>query len=42
MSNEPDLEKSNKKGTIIKAALIGLAAGVAFMLTAKFVNFAIM
>ncbi|WP_444996723.1 hypothetical protein [Aliikangiella sp. IMCC44359] len=42
MSNESEQEKSSKKSTIIKATLIGFAAGVAFMLAAKFVNFAIM
>jgi uncharacterized protein involved in exopolysaccharide biosynthesis len=42
MSNQSEPEKTNKKKTILIAALIGFAAGVAFMLTAKFVNYAIM
>lgn len=42
MSEESSQDKASNKATIIKAVLIGFAVGVAFMLTAKFVNFAIM
>lgn len=42
MSIDQDNAKSEKKRAVVKAALIGFAVGVAFMLTAKFVNFAMM
>ncbi len=42
MSTESSQEKPSNKSTILKAVLIGFTVGVAFMLTAKFVNFVIM
>lgn len=42
MSEEVKTEKPKNKGALVKAVLIGILVGVAFMLTAKFVNFAMM
>lgn len=41
MTNKTE-DKPQKKMHITKAVLIGIVVGVMFMLTAKFVNFALM
>lgn len=40
MSQESNHTNANNKSSFIKATLIGIAVGVAFMLTAMFVNYA--
>lgn len=39
MSIDSESKNTNKKGSIVKATIIGLAVGVIFILAAKFVNF---